>query len=602
MADLFGKMMARALNREAPPGHRPAFITGREAGVLRSLGGGVGPHGGQIMRGGIPSFETGRSLSREEQAYFGGYEYEPRVVEEPDPYGPVEVEVLPPYEEPGEGQDDGEEAEVLPPYVWNVDPAVAFAADLAQEDAARAAEREREVAFRVATGVAPGDANVRADMIAALNPVAGPPRTDPRLLSAVLGGERGGAGVVPGPAMAGVVTPGPVVAEYGGATGVNQRHTTAADVPYIGDPDPSIGEPPVTPILGEEGDKEYYDSLDSSAPASLGSGRKFTEEQVLRLIQGGWDLTPGGRDWEEDETILTLPKDEWKKFAFTSEGGRPARPELELGLRHVIPGVLGAEMAGRFLGDILGGRDRPLVRRTAEANARRRADRALAEYRRTGDKAALARAVKDIQRIGATFPGLSEIEGPWAGVKFDPSDQTSPGFRRAIARMGGSQQRRIFGTEFDEEGRPFSGARTPDDREAERQEELARAILEAEAEEAAETVEPVVTEEVVEEDPWAHIPEGATPWQREQLFPDAPPGEAVDQYAALELLKEMPGGFTPPGTNIPHGGSPEIFYNPETGEHWMAPGLGYVAPRGSGWRRLGFDEIQNLTQSSSAIV
>ena len=89
MADLFGKMMARALNREAPPGHRPAFITEREAGVLRSLGAGGGPHGGQIMRGGIPSFETGRSLSREEQAYFGGYEYEPRVVEEPDPHGPV---------------------------------------------------------------------------------------------------------------------------------------------------------------------------------------------------------------------------------------------------------------------------------------------------------------------------------------------------------------------------------------------------------------------------------------------------------------------------------------------------------------------------------
>ena len=158
--------------------------------------------------------------------------------------------------------------------------------------------------------------------------------------------------------------------------------------------------------------------------------------------------------------------------------------------------------------------------------------------------------------------------------------------------MGGSQQRRIFGTEFDEEGRPFSGARTPDDREAERQEELARAILEAEAEEAAETVEPVVTEEVVEEDPWAHIPEGLTPSQREHLR--FPPEEDVDPYAGVEFAEVTPEGFTPPRTYIPDYGSPDIFYNPVTGAYYKPPGQGYTVPAGSPWRRLSFEEAEAL--------
>jgi hypothetical protein len=55
--DLYGEMMGRALQRQAPQGHMPAYITQGEADILRSLGGGVGPAGGQIMRGGIPSFQ-----------------------------------------------------------------------------------------------------------------------------------------------------------------------------------------------------------------------------------------------------------------------------------------------------------------------------------------------------------------------------------------------------------------------------------------------------------------------------------------------------------------------------------------------------------------
>ena len=55
--DLFGTMMGRALQRQAPQGHMTAFITQGEADVLRSLGGGVSPNGGQIMRNGIPSFQ-----------------------------------------------------------------------------------------------------------------------------------------------------------------------------------------------------------------------------------------------------------------------------------------------------------------------------------------------------------------------------------------------------------------------------------------------------------------------------------------------------------------------------------------------------------------
>jgi hypothetical protein len=54
--DLYGELLARALQRRAPPGHFPAFVTPGEANLLRSQGGGVAPGGGQYMVGGIPAF------------------------------------------------------------------------------------------------------------------------------------------------------------------------------------------------------------------------------------------------------------------------------------------------------------------------------------------------------------------------------------------------------------------------------------------------------------------------------------------------------------------------------------------------------------------
>ena len=54
--DLYGDMLSRALQRQAPSGHFPAYITPFEAGLLRSRGGGVPPGGGQYMAGGIPAF------------------------------------------------------------------------------------------------------------------------------------------------------------------------------------------------------------------------------------------------------------------------------------------------------------------------------------------------------------------------------------------------------------------------------------------------------------------------------------------------------------------------------------------------------------------
>ena len=56
--DLYGEMLSRALQRQAPSGHFPAYITPNEAGLLRSRGGGVPPGGGQYMAGGIPSFQS----------------------------------------------------------------------------------------------------------------------------------------------------------------------------------------------------------------------------------------------------------------------------------------------------------------------------------------------------------------------------------------------------------------------------------------------------------------------------------------------------------------------------------------------------------------
>jgi hypothetical protein len=57
MADLYGELLARTLNRGAPPGHSAAYITPQEGGILRAFGGGVPPGGGQYMANGIPSFQ-----------------------------------------------------------------------------------------------------------------------------------------------------------------------------------------------------------------------------------------------------------------------------------------------------------------------------------------------------------------------------------------------------------------------------------------------------------------------------------------------------------------------------------------------------------------
>jgi hypothetical protein len=61
MADLYGELLARTLNRGAPPGHSAAYITPQEALRLRASGGGVAPGGGQYMANGIPSFQYGHS-------------------------------------------------------------------------------------------------------------------------------------------------------------------------------------------------------------------------------------------------------------------------------------------------------------------------------------------------------------------------------------------------------------------------------------------------------------------------------------------------------------------------------------------------------------
>ena len=54
--DLYGELLSRELQRSAPAGHIPAYITPGEGRLLRSRGGGVAPGGGQYMANGIPAF------------------------------------------------------------------------------------------------------------------------------------------------------------------------------------------------------------------------------------------------------------------------------------------------------------------------------------------------------------------------------------------------------------------------------------------------------------------------------------------------------------------------------------------------------------------
>ena len=81
--DLFGTMMGRALQRQAPQGHMTAFITQGEADVLRSLGGGVSPNGGQIMRNGIPSFQRYKGMDDAVLDYVIPSQYQEAAVSDP---------------------------------------------------------------------------------------------------------------------------------------------------------------------------------------------------------------------------------------------------------------------------------------------------------------------------------------------------------------------------------------------------------------------------------------------------------------------------------------------------------------------------------------
>jgi len=59
--DLYGELLSKALNRGAPEGHFAAYIRPDESEVLRSMGGGVAPDGGQNMYNGMPAYFSGIS-------------------------------------------------------------------------------------------------------------------------------------------------------------------------------------------------------------------------------------------------------------------------------------------------------------------------------------------------------------------------------------------------------------------------------------------------------------------------------------------------------------------------------------------------------------
>ncbi len=59
--DLYGELLGNVLNRGAPPGHFAAYIRPDESNVLRSMGGGVAPDGGQNMYNGMPAYFSGIS-------------------------------------------------------------------------------------------------------------------------------------------------------------------------------------------------------------------------------------------------------------------------------------------------------------------------------------------------------------------------------------------------------------------------------------------------------------------------------------------------------------------------------------------------------------
>jgi hypothetical protein len=148
--DLYGELLARALQRRAPPGHFPAFVTPGEANLLRSQGGGVAPGGGQFMAGGIPAFfstsdpNPGYGGSSEGMSFgvpgvtatYGGS----------TGMGPTDMDIALGILGLGEGQAQSPEGHAVGEHGWSFEP-TAQEISMAQQTLAQHEEQQRQVQY-----------------------------------------------------------------------------------------------------------------------------------------------------------------------------------------------------------------------------------------------------------------------------------------------------------------------------------------------------------------------------------------------------------------------------------------------------------------------
>ena len=527
--DLYGEMMGRALQRQAPQGHMTAFITQGEADVLRSLGGGVGPNGGQIMQNGIPSF----------QRYT-----EPR-------YRGTDDAVLD-YAIPSQYQEAADS-----------DPMNLFSTqnEIQPEKVYRFIENERDIAQRAQEEQQADLDNMRANQSFFVNPDSLPPKK-------------------------GETTQAPLVQE--GLWNNNENKQLARD---FGVPEFTIQYPNIAADLARNQQAEARKKmlLQRSANARNAEASNWidpVQPVASGLIAGGGAAppinsalpipAPKEEEEEEERNLLGAGRLLEDYGGFESEYGRdPQGHDLGIvALANILKNIDRDPNTGKFPEKIDNLWDFMKQGGVAGHLYRGVRDRFSEKGRK---KSGLAKDIYRKQRQLYTDAGLDEDE---IRRIYDQSERIGlKPLRNAPQNVVGMN--RLFG-ESDRDIAQRAQEEQQADLDRQLANELSNAIADAPPvsgdpdDPDTELTEEEKHQERVERNIASLSPEYA--WRLGLTDSQPPPSGSDIQHMPT------PAGFSEPATYINPGAYPDTFVNDMTGERFTAPSLGYVPP--PGWRRV----------------
>jgi hypothetical protein len=525
--DLYGEMMGRALQRQAPQGHMPAFITQGEADVLRSLGGGVSPNGGQIMRNGIPSFQRYKGTDDAVLDYVIPSQYQEAAVSDPMNLFSNQNEIQP----------------------GKVNRFIENERDIAQEaQELQQADLDKQQADLD---------NMRANKSFFVNPVSLPPK---------IGGP----------------TQNPLVQE--GLWNNNENEQLARD---FGVPEFTIQYPNIAADLArnQQAKARQQMLLQRSANARNAEASDWidpVQPVASGLIAGGGAaprinstlLIPAPKEEEEEEeerNLLGAGRLLEDYGGFESEYGREGHDLGIVALANILKNIDRDPNTGKFPEKIDNLWDFMKQGGVAGHLYRGVRDRFSEKGRK---KSGLAKDIYRKQRQLYKDAGLDEEE---IRRIYDQSERIGLNpLRNAPLNVVGTN--RLFG-ESDRDIAQRAQEEQQADLDRQLANELSNAIADAppvSGDPDTELTEEEKHQERVERNIASLSPEYA--WRLGLTDSQPPPfGSGIQDMPT-------PAGFSEPATYINPGAYPDIFVNDMTGERFTAPSLGYVPP--SGWRRV----------------